>query len=193
MSDRSKDITADGVIQLCRHNPDWAVKRIGELESLLSSMEDSHNERILRLRTTISILEHKVTDLRPFTKLLHIGKLLLTQDNRITADPIFVVQQRHRIYGFDPDYSDDVVWLDEECNEMDCGDEEGEESEYTRTAYVDQWEFVTACFTEAAADAYIAANSHNLKEPRVYVESGHRNQEWKDIRRALMAMAGGEP
>ena len=35
---------------------------------------------------------------------------LNTQDNRATAHPIFLVQQEHRIYGMDPDYTDKCVW-----------------------------------------------------------------------------------
>lgn len=31
-----------------------------------------------------------------------IGALLKTQDNRITAEPIFMVQERHRFYGMRP-------------------------------------------------------------------------------------------
>jgi hypothetical protein len=38
-----------------------------------------------------------------------IAHELKTQDNRITACPIFAVQEKKRIYGMDPDYSDEVV------------------------------------------------------------------------------------
>jgi len=37
---------------------------------------------------------------------------ILTQDNRITADPIFVVQRRIRTYGMEDGYSDNYTFLD---------------------------------------------------------------------------------
>ncbi|HZX80498.1 MAG TPA: hypothetical protein VFE72_06065, partial [Lysobacter sp.] len=43
-----------------------------------------------------------------------IGELIRTQDNRITADPIFVVEQK-RSYVTDPDYNDArTIWIDDE-------------------------------------------------------------------------------
>ena len=40
-----------------------------------------------------------------------IAKRMVTQLSCVTAVPIFTVQQRIRDYGYDPDYSDDRVWL----------------------------------------------------------------------------------
>ncbi len=137
-------------------------------------------------------------------ELQEISNNLKTQDNRITSLPIFVVQQKRRIYGIDTDYSDECVWLtnDGECQEVDQetadkltitwlngGNDAGNRlfvSDYTRTAYIDIWEFCTCCFTEAGAEAYIAANGHNLKEHRIYVESGYRNIEFETIRNHLL-------
>ena len=48
------------------------------------------------------------------------------------------------------------------------------------------FEFVQACFTEAAAQQYIDENKHNLKKPRIYVYSGDRNREWQAVRKHLM-------
>jgi len=125
--------------------------------------------------------------------LQEIAKLLWTQDNRATAHPIFLVQQRRRTYGFDPQYSDQFVWLyEDECEEV--SDEEASTLEaqfqkdysepegFTRVAYVDTWEFVQPFLTDQAAEAYIEANRHNLTDPRIYVDSGHRNPEWQLIR-----------
>lgn len=132
-------------------------------------------------------------------RVLRIAENIRTQDNRITAHPIFVVQQRRRLYGMDPSYVDDVVWLhsDEsyEVSEEDAKRLEAayrksrsEPDGYTRTAYVDSWEFVTACFTEQGCKDYIASNGHNLKEPRIYAESGFRNREWQVLREFLAAL-----
>lgn len=134
------------------------------------------------------------------------AQTILTQDNRCTAEPIFVVQQRKRLYGVDPDIVDDseVVWLD---GENDCQEIDGEERErlealyqdtfdvpgkYHRTGYVDQWEFVQPFFTEAAAVAYIEANLHRLTDPRIYVDSAYRNPEWQAVRAMICHHAAEE-
>lgn len=119
-----------------------------------------------------------------------ISERLKTQDNRITADPIFVVQQRNRIWGFDLEYCEDWMWVDEEGNE--ATQEEYEELKkhgdvgWNKVGYKDTWEFVTACFTEQGCKDYIAYNGHNLTDPRIYAESGWRNAEWIGLRNYLM-------
>lgn len=116
---------------------------------------------------------------------------LKTQDNRCTANPIFVVQQRRRILGLDPNFVDTHVWIcdgeevsPEEAAKIDAEFERTHENpegcEYT--GYVDVWEFVTACFTEQGCKDYLAANGHNLKDPRIYADSGFRNAEWQAVR-----------
>lgn len=132
-----------------------------------------------------------------------IAARMVAQDNRITADPIFVVEQRKRVYGFDPDYASDVdiVWVydDGDLDEVPADEAKPleevyrstrEEPEgYRRLAFQDTWEFVTACFTERGCEDYIAANGHNLKEPRIYVHSAYRNREWRAIRQHLAEMS----
>jgi hypothetical protein len=142
---------------------------------------------------------------------------LRTQDNRATSWPMFAVQQKRRDYGYDPDYSDHVVWIDQ-CNdcveaptEAECAksgyvlepdeltheqlekqyQETGDEPDgWTRTSYVDRWEFVTACFTEQGCKDYLEINGHNLHEPRIYAYSGWRNYEWQTITRLLLGEFG---
>jgi len=60
---------------------------------------------------------------------------------------------------------------------------------YERVYYVTRWKFVCAHFTEAAADRYVAENSHNLTNPRIYVTSQYRCWEWI----AAVAELRGEP
>lgn len=129
-----------------------------------------------------------------------IAHNLHTQDNRITANPIFVVQQRKRTAGFDADYADQYVWVDDSSEEVDEGktkqldraDESGrfdETNGYRKVWYRDEWVFVQPFFTERGAQDYIAVNGHNLTEPRIYVESGYRNTEWQLVREHLMSLA----
>jgi hypothetical protein len=129
-----------------------------------------------------------------------IGQLVRTQDNAITQDPVFMVQRCRRIYGMDVRYVDDCTWVHEDGGEEI--DEEGrqvlEESWQTngctfidgchRVGYLDVWENVQPFFTRKGAEEYLRSNGHNLKgpqEPRIFVESGWRNEEWQMIRKFL--------
>jgi len=131
------------------------------------------------------------------------------QDNECTADPIFMVQQRNRVYGFDPDYSGDAVYVNDEGVEMSLEERDEEYSEatdrcafdeyadfedwceenYTYTAYQDFWDNVQPFFTRAGAEEYIRRNGHNLSHPRIYVDSAFRNAEWQAIRQLLKTVA----
>lgn len=134
----------------------------------------------------------------PDEAMARIGELIRTQDNRITAEPIFIVQQKRRICGVEDDYADGHMWYDPlRCESYD-DDEKAErdaerESEdlppvqWQRGGYVDTWEFVTACFTEQGCKDYIAADGHNLREPRIYAAGSYRNNEWRAVRKYLAA------
>jgi len=111
-----------------------------------------------------------------------IGARIRSQDNLATAGPIFVVQQKRRLYGLDPAYTETFVWMNSD------GEEADENERATRVGYLDQWEFVTACFTQGAAQRFIDENAHNLKEPRIFVESSYRNYEWQAVREYLKAV-----
>ncbi|RTL06363.1 hypothetical protein EKK58_05275 [Candidatus Dependentiae bacterium] len=145
-----------------------------------------------------------------FKMLQEIGLRLRTQDNRCTDAPIFIVEQKHRIYGVDPDYSDDhvVVWIDTDNDYREAEPDEHEQLEanwkdtgkvpdgWTRTAYTEIWEFVTACFTEKGCNDYLAINRHNLDEPRVsslpatrvFAGGSYRNEEFRTIRAFLKSI-----
>ena len=134
--------------------------------------------------------------------LADIGRDIAAQDNRMTSLPIFIVQVKKRIYGLDYDFHEDAkgVWLDGDGNEVPDKDAEEYEKQYkesgrirvgndfVRALYIDIWETVMPFFTEVGAKAYIACNGRNLREPRIYVESGYRNKEWEDVRDHLMAL-----
>jgi hypothetical protein len=146
--------------------------------------------------------------------------LLETQNNAFTSDPIFTVQRKHRQYGMDSDYCEHFAWFDAEepehplCDdttdaeerakyellektydgEIDWPEELGDEQMWTRTGYIDTWEFVQVFLTREAAEAYRKDQAHNLGETRLYVESGYNNPEWKRLRalpsRILSVLAG---
>jgi hypothetical protein len=100
----------------------------------------------------------------------------------------------------DPEYADDscIAWVtaDEhieiEANEMIFHEEAyqstGEVPEdLERLAYIDVWEFVQPFFSVIGADIFIEANRHRLTDPRVYVDSAYRNDEWIAVRAALLS------
>lgn len=137
---------------------------------------------------------------------------LKTQDNRITADPLFVVFQKS-VVVVDEDYDHDrVVWVDDEGNEADTEDayslsamrqdmeggsfmddeielidEDECRREWRRIAIKEVDEFVTACFTEVGAESYLKVNRHNLRKPYIFVTSLFRNEEMKNLRNWLLA------
>lgn len=126
-----------------------------------------------------------------------IAERLKTQDNHATREPLYLVQQRRRMTGLDPRFSGELTWWNspnqceatpEEFERLEAAYQESyeEPDDWIRSAYVDTWEFVTVCLTEAAARAYIAANAHNLTDPRVFVDSAHRNDEMIAVRRMLL-------
>ena len=138
-------------------------------------------------------------------QIAEIASRLATQDNRCTDCPIFIVQEKRRTYGFDPQWSDDseIVWQDSENDYEEAGPEEharlealydeGEDipGKWVRTAYQDTWEYVTACFTETGCAEYIRRNKHNHRgELRIYAAGSWRNDEWRAVRDLLLAIGG---
>ena len=130
-------------------------------------------------------------------KLKDIAKLLHTQDNRITEQPIFIVQQKVRHWGYDSQYSDNYAWCDTDNEYIEADEEEalrldevefmcGDTGSWEKIYYNDTWEFVTACFTEQGCKDYLALNGHNLNEPRIYAEGSCRNEEYRRVRKAIM-------
>ena len=137
-----------------------------------------------------------------------IAANLAAQDNRITRDPIFLVQKKERQIGLDTDYCGDIIWINsaqdgeevtdraqiERLEELDTKSylskkEEEEFSDYLKTGYLDRWETVQPFFTEVEADRYIAANRHRHDgELRTYVEWGGRNPEWMAVRNFLLSL-----
>lgn len=124
-----------------------------------------------------------------------IGKNILTQDNRITSDPMFCVYQKREIV-VDADYDhDSIVWVDEDGNEanerqrmrLELLHENFREppEKWRRVAVKEIDDFVTCCFTEQGCKDYLACNGHNLRLPFIYVKSGFRNAEFIGVRNWL--------
>ena len=135
-------------------------------------------------------------------KLKEIGRLIKTQDNRITDAPIFIVQQIKRTWGLDCDYSDNYVWMETDSGDYSEADPEKadelnnlvdileETPGWERSYYQDDWEFVTACFTESGCQDFINRNGHNLQSPRIYAEGSYRNEDRITFREFLIGLNG---
>ena len=141
---------------------------------------------------------------------------ILTQSNLATAEPIFVVFQKRRIWS---DEGEDFVYtrtnrseleemsaeefkaLEEEFDQWDnrlrpdkpqYWEEDFNPLEWERTTYVEIDVFCTACFTRLGADDFIKVNGRNLTKPFVYCETLRRNFEMIDIRHGLIEIAKKE-
>lgn len=115
--------------------------------------------------------------------LQEIADDLRTQDNQATAEPIYVVEQVERTYYIELDFAEQFVFVNDDGEEVDS-----EAEGATKVGCSDRWIYVTCFLTQRAADFYISRNRHNLKNPRVFVASGYRNDEIQLLRRALMRM-----
>jgi len=149
----------------------------------------------------IWVLETENWIMREFLKQLQDELLADLKDNdHFTAEPIFFVEKRVRIYGLDPLWVDDYVWLDTEEGEEITDPEEIALYEKTdrhlgelpdcivKTGYVDMWVPVQPFFTRSAAQFYVDTKSHKHKEElRIYVDSAKgRNPQWQKIRDYFM-------
>ncbi len=126
-----------------------------------------------------------------------VGELLRSQDNRITDQPLFIVEREVVDWGFDSDYAHDYKWIsvdgdiekDEEeierLDELDSNDEAT--GDWYKCYYIKRWEFVTACFTEQGCKDYIAANGHNIGKSRIYADGSYRNFEYQAVRNFLLS------
>ncbi len=111
-----------------------------------------------------------------------LGEKIRTQDNLATAEPVFVVYDKHRVIGVGKNYTETFMWVDadgDECERNDLA---------TRVGYVEVDRFRAAFFTREAADAFVARQRHNMRQPHVFVESGHHNSEWKTVRALLTSL-----
>ncbi len=133
--------------------------------------------------------------------LAHIQQELRTQDNACTAHPLYVVFNKRRIYGMDPEFGDDhhYEWIDNFSGDFTQADERKKlacdryermygqnPKKWDKRYYVEVDEFVTCFFTLEAAQLFIVKRRGGYNHLHVYVDSLYRNQEMQDIRNALL-------
>lgn len=130
----------------------------------------------------------------------NIQKELKTQDNRITADPIFLVQEKERVYGMDLEYAPESCYYDWE-NYEEVSEEEyekdlkewgenfrsGARKSYEEVGYFDQWITKLFFFTHKAAQEYIDTRAYRHSgELRIYVASLCDNDEMRQLRNYIL-------
>lgn len=135
-----------------------------------------------------------------------IGEVISKQDNRSTDQPLFIVEEKERIYGMAEGYAEDYHWINEadeyavatykQANTLDKLDERkcscGELGDWKKVHYKEIWVFVTACFTRDGCQNYINLNYHNHQgEVRIYAKGSFRNEEYQTVRNALIALNKG--
>lgn len=173
------------------------------LRPLKDKLEDLTSSRIVQSQEIqITDLEEKLKEQRELLRkvdiLKPISERLNTQDNRITAEPMFCVEMKVRDTGLDSAYSDNRCWWNAEQMEIVHDDDpdfkEPEGDGWDEFGYRDRWETVMVAFTEAGCKEYLDADGHNVRrqafrgEVRIYVKSFHRCAEMIAVRKALMGL-----
>lgn len=141
-------------------------------------------------------------------RLKEIGQNIIDQDNRITEQPIFLVQQKVKDYGYHEDWADEFDWIKEDGDPTTIedpklirrlnniwfnGDHTCLEGKYYPVYYKERWEYVSAFFTEKGCNDYLRIDRHNLSaNVRTYADGSYRNNEFRDIRNFLIMLAKGE-
>lgn len=186
---------------------DYALQAAGTVDELVRALEAAEkriaehnfeNRLLANADRDIKALRQRIAELEAQSapeSFSTIGKNILTQDNRITSDPMFCVYQKREIV-VDADYDyDRIVWIDEDGNEanerqrmrLELLHENFREppEKWRRVALKEIDDFVTCCFTEQGCKDYLACNGHNLRLPFIYVKSGFRNAEFISVRNWL--------
>lgn len=136
--------------------------------------------------------------------LKEIGLLVLSQDNRFTREPMFIVEKESETGPLVEGYGHDAGWKwYDDCDEVhdehlikrleqriEAGADRDDDYGIYRCLLIGkEWKFVTACFTEQGCKDYISANGHNVGKTRIYADGSFRNHEYQEARNALMTLA----
>lgn len=137
--------------------------------------------------------------------LADIRRQLHEQDDAFTAHAIHLVQEQEQIFGIETESAEKTAWYEvgddyevvkdsELDKKLDALFDETLEDQiefdgatYRLIGSVTRWRYVQPFLTRQAAMAYCETQSHRHKgELRVFVDSAHRNPEWRMLRQLLM-------
>jgi hypothetical protein len=130
--------------------------------------------------------------------LANLGLEILFQDGgatkegptHATAHPVYMVEQKVTIYGIDTSHTDPdgyELLKDGESIGTVSRRPENLADGVDAVGFIHRWELVqgAVAFTRKGIEAYLAANGHNLRHPRIFVASLHRVEEMIRLRRLL--------
>lgn len=133
---------------------------------------------------------------------------LHTQDDRATANPIFLVRDI-KTYPTSEDFAEGweavsydgslispafrskeevLTWIEERLDEGVVFDEDEEDGPFQLWPILIDMVAVAYFFTEEEANRYLQQNRHNLKSPDVYADSMYRMWEMVELRKWLMSL-----
>lgn len=124
-------------------------------------------------------------------KLKEIGEQLATQNNRMTANPMFCVQMQVCDMGYDASYCEDLCWYNSEAMEV-VFENPNDDENWEECGYKLRWETVMVAFTEKGCEEYLELDGHNVKrqahngEVRIYANSFNRCPEMIAVRDYLL-------
>lgn len=211
MRDNDKVLDHDFALQVGNEAASRFMKLCFEVETSQDMLLSDNSNKISQIEKEIPLL-HSEEPIGVFTalspddcvtkRLNEIGHLIRTQDNRITADPLFVVEREEKVCGVNANYSDGYDWFnsdlqreaeEEEIEILEAASDRYDSDEdiggWEKIGYVKRWEFVTACFTEQGCKDYLKQNGHNVHGPtRIYAHGSFRNKEYQDVRNYLKSL-----
>lgn len=170
----------------------------GEIERLrgeLGQVKGEYDRAVNR----VSAARDEIESLRAQLALpAEIGRLINSQDNRHTDQPLFAVLEKRAMVTLDTHDHDRIEWYDSDngttadertAQRLDAIHFAGREvKRWERYAVKDIDVFVTACFTEQGCIDFLARDGHNHTKPFIYAFGSYRNAEYQSLRNWLKAL-----
>ncbi|WP_426237410.1 hypothetical protein [Pseudomonas sp. TWP3-2] len=126
------------------------------------------------------------------------GRLINSQDNRGTDQPLFAVMEKRGMVTLDTHDHDRIEWYHSDSGttadertiqRLEKIQASGREVKgWERYAVKDIDVFVTACFTEQGCKDFLARDGHNHTKPYIYAFGSYRNGEYQSLRNWLKSL-----
>ncbi|POA45576.1 hypothetical protein C1893_23255 [Pseudomonas sp. MPR-ANC1] len=170
----------------------------GEIERLRAELGEAKGEYD-RAVNRASAARDEIESLRAQLALpAAVGRLINSQDNRHTDQPLFAVMEKRAMVTLDTHDHDRIEWYDADSGttaderttrRLEAIHAAGREVKgWQRYAVKDVDVFVTACFTEQGCIDFLARDGHNHTKPFTYAFGSYRNAEYQSLRNWLKAL-----
>lgn len=140
--------------------------------------------------------------------LIETSRLMRSQSNRHTQFPLFIIQNKNKVYEED---GDEIEWLSDDWEELEEDDvcescrEDGihamrrcadcKHPDRTPRLYSWKWQMddrAGVFFTEKACHDHLESNNYHYNNPRSYVISAWRNPEMIATMQMILKLTGDE-